>query len=498
MIYSIIQLKAFIILTINKLEIFMAILFSFSYQGKIHELNLKETNNLDKDILIGGRNYKILGSEESISLLKDNISTLEFSLGNSQKFKASILENVGFQSKIKPVAADILSAAFIEKPNASEGNVSLKEEINLFLENAVKNQNFSGAVLVIKDGIEILKQGYAPEGLPKLTNQTTFHIASITKSFTAVMIMELHQQKKLDIEDPINKLLPEKFRCDEWNDIKVKNLLSHTSGIPSFGPDEGEQQKEYKLDEIIQIVNDKYMEHKYKHMELDVKPPPPPGKEYEYSNSNYVLLGSIIEKIYADISFAEKKIYTDKSFAECIKDRIIDRFEMESTGFGNTYSKETAAQGYKVKANESNEKESLVPVENPESYLSKAHAGGALYSNLDDLQKFDAALNDDSFLTPETRKLMFEASYSDTYDGDLPTEVRGFGFKIWKEDTDLGFIVAKEGKIEGFNTIIQRYVDPHSLKSHSCIIVLSNNGSLNAEEEIARKIEPMLAKHLKK
>lgn len=73
---------------------------------------------------------------------------------------------------------------------------------------------------------------------------------------------------------------------------------------------------------------------------------------------------------------------------------------------------------------------------------------------------------------------------------ELPT-MMGLGFKIWNDKDKLGFIASKEGAIPGFNTIIQRYAD-----SNSCIIVLSNNGSLNTEPEIAMKIEQMLSNHL--
>lgn len=441
----------------------MSIPLNFNYQEKAYEFSLEETKKpLEKVISIDGRDYKILGSEESLSLLKSFISTLEpSSFENISKFKAS-LKDIDSQSKIKPVVAEILSSAFVEKSTGVTENIPLKEEIDSFLQQAVIEKNFRGTVLVIQKGKEILKQGYGQENL---TSQTLFHIGSITKPFTAAMILELHQQKKLSIDDPINHLLPIEFQCKEWKDIKVKHLLNHTSGIPNFNADPGEQ-KEYQLDEIIQIFKDQ---------KLDFEP----GSGVDYCNSGYVLLGAIIEKMYG------------KPFSECIKERILDRFDMKSTGFGDTYDKETAAQGYEMRENESGEGSSLVPIEKQESYLSKAHAAGAIYSNLDDLQKFDAAFYDNSFLTPETRELMFTPAY---LPGIKDPTMMGLGFKVWNDEKfNLGLIVFKEGYIPGFNTMIQRYVE-----SNSCTIVLSNNGSLKEEvEEISIGIEQILAKYSK-
>lgn len=426
---------------------------NFNFQGKIYNFSLKETQNpLKKAVSIDGRDYKILGNEETVSLLKSYIPTLErASFENIVKFKA-FLESVDSHNEVKLVSGKILSGV-VEMP--------LKEEINMLLQKAVIEKNFRGVVLVIQKGNEIIKQGY---GLDGLTNRTTFHIASITKTFTASMIMELHQQKKLNIEDPINSLLPVEFQCDEWKNVKVKHLLNHTSGIPNFNADPG-QQKEYKLEELIQIFKDKKLAFE-------------PGSSVAYCNSGYVILGAIIEKIYG------------RPFAECIDQQILSRFDMKSTGVGDTYNETTAAQGYEVKTNENDGGISLVPIDRQESYLSKAYAAGALYSNLDDLQKFDAALYDDNFLTPETRELMFTPAY---LPGEAQPTMMGLGFKIWDDKDNLGLIVSKEGAIPGFSTIIQRYVD-----SKSCIVVLSNNGSLNAEPEIAMDIEQILAKHSKK
>lgn len=431
----------------------MSEVFNFFFQDKNHEIQLDKTDNSQEKLLsIQGRDYKIFGSEESVSLLKSLIPTLEPSSFESiHNFKKS-LENLESHVKIGTIAIEIL----LEK----SPNISLKEEINTFLQNAVEGMHFRGVVLVTQDGNEILKQGYGQKGL---TNLTTFHIASITKSFTAAMILELHQQKKLSIDDSINNLLPSKFQCKEWSEIKVKHLLSHTSGIPNFNPDPGEQ-KEYQLDELIQIFKDKKLEFQ-------------PGTNVAYCNSGYALLGAIIEEIYG------------KPFSECIQERILTRFDMKSSGFGATYNTETAAQGYEIKPNENGIGTSLVPVEKQESFLSKAYAGGALYSCLDDLQKYDVALYDDSFLSQETRDLMFSPIY---LPGEALPTMMGLGFKIWN-DEKLGLIVSKEGAIPGFNTIIQRYVD-----SKSCIVVLANNGSLNAEEKIGMEIEGMLLKHSKK
>src|SRR5574341_2069256 len=127
------------------------------------------------------------------------------------------------------------SPAFTSTPAPTAIPPELISGIDAWLSQQSKDGNFSGSVLVARQGDVLLSQGYGLAGreqnIPN-TAQTRFRLGSITKQFTAMAILMLQAQNKLNVQDPICRYIPE---CPTlWQDITIHHLLTHTSGIPDL------------------------------------------------------------------------------------------------------------------------------------------------------------------------------------------------------------------------------------------------------------------------
>jgi len=156
-----------------------------------------------------------------------------------------------------------------------------------YLKAELKSERFAGSVMVARSNQIVFMKGYG------LANReldvanapnTKFRLASLTKQFTALCILILQEQGKLSVEDPISKFLPD---CPSaWSKIKIRHLLTHTSGIPDYT----------KLPDYVSTITGAYPPEK---MMKDLRDKPlefEPGDRFAYSNSGYVLLGYLIEK----------------------------------------------------------------------------------------------------------------------------------------------------------------------------------------------------------
>ena len=148
------------------------------------------------------------------------------------------------------------------------------------------------AVGIVKDGEIVYEHylGYANlEHEIKIDKDTRFNIASDAKQFTALCILKLVEQGKLDLKDDIRKYLPDLYKNIE-DKITISNLISHTSGVRDYGYLIGLSGKTaWKLfidnDDVIALLQDQ--------KDLNFKP----GTEYLYSNSNYILLTEIVKSV---------------------------------------------------------------------------------------------------------------------------------------------------------------------------------------------------------
>jgi len=162
-------------------------------------------------------------------------------------------------------------------------------KIESFITNRMREEHFIGVVLVAVNDKIIHAKGYgmAQDGIQNRVN-TKFHVASVTKQFTAAAIMQLLEVEKINLEESINVFLPVQYRSDNWNKVTIHHLLTHTSGIEDYAVsrDYYEVEKGFCLGDTVEGMIKEAMTK-----ELIF----PSGTSFSYSNIGYTLLGEIIK-----------------------------------------------------------------------------------------------------------------------------------------------------------------------------------------------------------
>ncbi|CCQ95883.1 Predicted beta-lactamase [[Clostridium] ultunense Esp] len=307
-------------------------------------------------------------------------------------------------------------------------------ELDAYIKALEKHQNFHGSVFVAKDGEVLLNKGYGFADFEQNTNnisQTKFAIGSITKQFTAMAIMQLNEKGLLSVEDKISKYFPDFPNGDS---ITIHNLLTHTSGLTNYT----------NLSEFLDIdLNNK---DPMKTIEL-IKNLPlefEPGKEFSYSNTNYVLLGMIVENI------------TDISLEDYLQKNIFTPLNMSNTGSyyieNNQFPDATPYTGFLE----------IYPVDD-ELVLTQAYGAGNIYSTVEDLYRWDRALSTEQLVKKETLDKIFTEYITMPGAGSY-----GYGWMI--ADTDMGRQIFHGGNTMGFTANIARYPEKDLV-----VIILTNS-----------------------
>ena len=273
--------------------------------------------------------------------------------------------------------------------------------------------------------------------------QTRFLIGSNTKQFTAAAILLLQVQGKLKVTDLICTYIPQ---CPTaWGVITIKELLTHTSGIPDYLAQPDFVDYEGQPSTPLQIIAH------FRDLPLDFAP----GTTWAYSNSGYILLGYIIEQVsgMSYEAFLQKYIFTPLNLSDTGYDHNSNGVAI---GYTNGYSATPA-----------------VPID-----PSVPFAAGGLYSTVEDMNRWEQALTTDALLPAASRAEMFAPQYGTMAAG------YGYGFII---GTDSGRpIIWHDGAISGFASIEARYpVDAVT------VIILSNQYSAAVQtilEGISAKI----------
>lgn len=304
--------------------------------------------------------------------------------------------------------------------------------------------HFNGTVLVSEGGICIFKKGYGLANMEwNIPNQpdTKFRLGSITKQFTSMLVMQLVEEGLIDLDGTISEYLPE-YRKDSGEVVTIHQLLTHTSGIPSYTslPNFGEVSRDpYTVKEFVA---------KYCSGDLNFAP----GTRFSYSNSGYFLLGAITEEI------------TGKSYQDLLKEKIFDPLGMKDSGydhFENIISKR--ADGY-IKTVDGYKNAAY-------SDMSVPYAAGAIYSTAEDLFLWDQALYTAELLSKKYRDLMF-TPYLENY---------AYGW--WHENFPLSEsedsveVIQHVGGIRGFYNLITRQMDRKHL-----VVLLNNTARFDATE----------------
>jgi len=308
-------------------------------------------------------------------------------------------------------------------------NLDIQQKVDEYIDAHMQMNQFSGSILIAKNDQILVNKGYGFTNYSydiKNAPETKFRIGSLSKGFTAVAILQLEEKGLLNIDDKLKKYIPDYPQGDK---ITIKNLLTHTSGIPNHTEFEdfnkGRRVYEYSILETIETFKSKSLRFN-------------PGEKFDYSNSNYILLGYIIEQI------------SKLSYSEFIEQNIFKPLNMTNSGFENPEKIiKNLAQGYCKKENE---------IEKAKyRNMSNAHASGALYSTVEDLYKWDRALYSEALISNESKEKMF-TEFKSNY---------GFGWGI--VDVFDHKMIAHSGEIDGFTSNISRFIN-----DDISIIILSN------------------------
>ncbi|MEP6548530.1 MAG: putative sulfate exporter family transporter [Gammaproteobacteria bacterium] len=309
---------------------------------------------------------------------------------------------------------------------------------------AMQSHQIPGVCLgVIKGGILIKATGYGYSNVelqvPVLPT-ALFQSGSVAKQFTAAAVMLLVEEGRVGLDDPVVKYLPE-ARAAAWNAVTVRQLLTHTSGIPDiYGEHDADSYTKGVLDFHRDYTEDELLQ-RYSTLPLDFKP----GDRWNYSNTGYELLGFLIHRVtgvfYGD--FLQERVFRPLGMTAT---RIISEQDIVAD----------RVSGYRIIDGKLKNQEWIAPSLN-------TLADGGLYTNLIDLAKWDAALYTDKVLSRSSLQQMWTPVRLNSGQ----THPYGFG---WELGAVNGHAVQYHtGSNQGFWISISRYVD-----DALTIIVLTN------------------------
>lgn len=294
---------------------------------------------------------------------------------------------------------------------------------------AADRDEFSGSVLVARDGEVLLDKGYGfanREWRAPNDGDTRFRLASLTKQFTAVAILLLAERGQVDIEAPVKTYLPDAPAA--WDRVTLRHLLNHTSGIPNyvaFPEHEALRMQPAATAELIARFRDRPLEFQ-------------PGERWTYSNSGYVLLTAVIERA------------SGRSYAEFVAENLFQPLGMADSGYDSHAAIiPRRASGY-VPTDRGVVNAAYVD-------MSVPSGSGGLYSTTHDLLKWEQGLFGGRLLRPESLALLTTPGLNDYALGLIVVEGRGRK------------LIIHNGSIDGFHTYMA-----YDAGDRTAVIVLSN------------------------
>jgi CubicO group peptidase (beta-lactamase class C family) len=278
------------------------------------------------------------------------------------------------------------------------------------------------SLLVVHDGVALLRRGYGMADLEAqevATPSTNYRLASVTKQFTAASILLLAEQGKLQLDDPAGRWLPTLPPAPAR--ATLRQLLTHTAGLVDY-EDLIEEPAPRQLRDADVLA---LLEH-------EDRTEFAPGSAYRYSNSAYALLALVVERA------------SGQSFQDFLRERIFKPLGMEHTlaFVEGGPAVEQRAYGYTRVGD--------AWVRTDQSSTSAVLGDGGIYSSIDDLARWDAALYDDRLLSDASRRLAFAPQVAT----DDPEVRYGFGWRIsgdtlWHSGETIGFrnvIIRRPGR----------------------------------------------------
>jgi CubicO group peptidase (beta-lactamase class C family) len=304
---------------------------------------------------------------------------------------------------------------------------NLAPELDSVMQAYQKVQHFNGTVLVAKNGQVLLEKGYGYKNFTAGTRndtQTVYMIASVTKQFTAAVVLKLIEQHKLALTDSLSKFFA---TYPDGREITIYHLLTHTAGIPDYTRDSVfmASHKGLKVSQALIQYN---------------KADFAPGTDWKYSNQGYQLLGEIITKV------------TGETYFDAVRQSIFGPLNMTHSGFdfANLKSGDKATGYWTYPGEGKNEEASIID-------SAASFSAGAIYSTVGDLYRWHQGLQAYKIVQ---KRLMAQAykPFKNNY---------GFG---WFADSLYGHrVLSHSGDTYGFKSNIARITE-----DNVCVILLNN------------------------
>lgn len=331
------------------------------------------------------------------------------------------------------------------------------ERVDDFVHAEMQRQKVPGvAVAIVSKGELLVAKGYGYSNVEHrvpVTNETIFQSGSLGKQFTSAVVMLLVEEGKLTLDDPMTRYFPD--APASWRAIRVRHLLTHTSGIPDYTDADMDFRHDYTEDELTKMAYRLTLEFE-------------PGSRWNYSNTGYVLLGILIHKV------------SGRFYGEVLKERIFTPLGMKTA---RIISEENIvpnrAAGYRLVKGDLKNQEWVAP-------LINTTADGSLYLTVLDLVAWDRGLRNKAVLKPESWAQVFAPVVLKSG----KTYPYGFG---WSVPDEGGQPTQQHGGAwQGFQTYIARY-----LGDDLTIVVFANLAGANTSrivEGIAAMFNPRLAR----
>lgn len=342
-------------------------------------------------------------------------------------------------------------------------NCSLGQSQNLdrFIDSFATQNNFNGTILIQKQSKIIYHNSYGLANfefeVPNKVN-VKYKIASLTKLFTSVLIMQLVEQERVDLNSSLKTYLST-YPGESGDKITIHQLLNHTSGIANMDTVTSMEsalksgvplyQIPRSSDQLLKEVCSGKLVNK-------------PGKVFDYNNADYIVLGKIIEKVY------------DKTYEQTLIEYILKPLKMKNTGLVHQNIIVEGLTDTYFFRDDLNRLMPDLPV-----YMENYYAAGAMYSTTNDILQFSNGLFGLKLLNQESLNQMFFSGLGE------------YGYGVWvyedyEIDNKMYKVIKRPGLIMGAQAMLF-----HILGADSTIIILSNTGTTNLDHfaaELAKQI----------
>ena len=341
-------------------------------------------------------------------------------------------------------------------------------EIDQIFQKFYEYTAFQGTVLVADHGEVVYQRAFGQanrEWSVPNTPDTRFNIASLSKQFTAVLILRLVDEGLLDLDQPIATYLPE-YRADVGRRVTLHHLLTHQSGIPNYTnlpyvwSDSLTQR--YATEDLIRRFGSGTLEFE-------------PGTHYRYSNTNYLLLAAIAERV------------TGESFEALLTQRVLAPLGLQHTGVDDrsallekrAFGYEKTTRGYRPVA---------------DMYMKNLQGAGSMYATVEDLFRWDQAWYTHALLSKKAVKTL-EKSYTESSTTWIPPYASTYGYGVALTEIPLTKkesvpMIFHSGHIRGFSSFYARFPD-----DQQAVIILSNTGGVSTARMNAVTVEVLKVLH---